>query len=287
MDKSMENPTDKSISKPINDKFWSRALTLWAVKILSHRYISRFWWKHGVLFLSKFCIKTSPFGSLVEAHTMQFIAQHTSIPVPKVFCAFVHKGRSYIVMERISGESAAFGWVRRPEESKRKILAQLKDLGQDLRNVSPPEGTGVANILGGPVFDARLPGKSFWGPFATQEDFHQELRNGISLDVGLDVNADLRSHPGLIDVFTFHKQQFPPPALTHGDLSSFNILVRGDDVVSIVDWETAGWYPSYWEYICAWNVNPYNPFWQDEVNKFMEPMCHELEMDGLRRRYFG
>jgi len=32
---------------------------------------------------------------------------------------------------------------------------------------------------------------------------------------------------------------------THGDLSSLNVLVRGDQIVGIIDWETAGWYPSY------------------------------------------
>lgn len=38
-----------------------------------------------------------------------------------------------------------------------------------------------------------------------------------------------------------------PIVFTHGDLSSLNILARVDDIVGIIDWETAGWYPSYWE----------------------------------------
>ncbi|KAI0010040.1 kinase-like protein [Xylariaceae sp. FL0662B] len=269
--------------KPINDKIWSRVLTLWAVKILDHKYIRRFRKRtRGVLLVSKFCIKVKPFTNLAEAHAMQFIARHTSIPVPRVFCAFAHKGRSYIVMERVDGEIAGRGWVGRAEESKRKILAQLRSLVQQLRDVRPPQGIGVANIAGGPIYDGRLPNKSFWGPFHTQDDFHKELRNGISQD------DDLRGLPSdLIELFAFHNQQFPPPVLTHGDLSSLNILVRGNNIVSIIDWETAGWLPFYWEYACAWNVNPQNQFWQDEVDKFMDPMRHELEMDALRRRYFG
>jgi len=31
-----------------------------------------------------------------------------------------------------------------------------------------------------------------------------------------------------------------PPVLTHGDLSSFNILLRDDEVVGIIDWEITG-----------------------------------------------
>ncbi|KAI1125834.1 hypothetical protein F5Y10DRAFT_246234 [Nemania abortiva] len=72
--------------------------------------------------------------------------------------------------------------------------------------------------------------------------------------------------------------------MPHGDLSGLNIIVRGDNVVGIVDWETAGWLPYYWEYSRAWNVNLYNTLWQDEVGKFLDPMPYELAMDAIRRR---
>lgn len=80
---------------------------------------------------------------------------------------------------------------------------------------------------------------------------------------------------------------WPPPVFTHGDLSSLNILVRSDEVVGIIDWETAGWYPSYWEYTTACQVNPRNPFWREQIDKFLEPMPGELEMDQVRLKYFG
>ncbi|ORY63147.1 uncharacterized protein BCR38DRAFT_466573 [Pseudomassariella vexata] len=64
-------------------------------------------------------------------------------------------------------------------------------------------------------------------------------------------------------------------------------LANGTDT-DIVDWETAGWFLPYWEYTCcAWHVNPYNTFWQEEVGKFVAPMPHELRMEGIRRKYFG
>ncbi|KAH9892928.1 protein kinase-like domain-containing protein [Xylariomycetidae sp. FL2044] len=269
-------------SRPINDKLWARALTLGAVKILDNWYTRRFMkYTGGVLFVSKFCIKTKSTTSLAEANTMQFIAQHTSIPVPKVFCAFTHKGRSYIVMEKIAGQTAGYGWYYRPEDSKQKILSQLKSLVQQLRSVPPPPGTGVANVVGGPIYDGRLPEKDLWGPYHTQEDFHKELRNGIGIDAIETIPGDVK------ELFVFHSQEFPPPVLTHGDLSSLNIIVKGNDIVGIIDWETAGWYPYYWEYARAWNANPQNQFWQDEVDKFMDPLSDALRADGIRRRYFG
>lgn len=46
--------------------------------------------------------------------------------------------------------------------------------------------------------------------------------------------------------------------LTHSDFSPRNILVRGDQVVALIDWEMAGFYPEYWEYVKAL----YHPDWE-------------------------
>lgn len=43
-----------------------------------------------------------------------------------------------------------------------------------------------------------------------------------------------------------------PLLFTHGDRQRKNIIVNQDDYsVAIIDWEFAGWYPSYWEYTRA------------------------------------
>lgn len=75
--------------------------------------------------------------------------------------------------------------------------------------------------------------------------------------------------------------------LTHGDLSSLNILVKDDQVVGIIDWETAGWFPAYWEYTTACQVNPQNSFWRHEIDRFLDPYPAELTMKGIRQKYFG
>lgn len=48
-----------------------------------------------------------------------------------------------------------------------------------------------------------------------------------------------------------------PICFTHNDLCPPNILIsKGPNpkVVGIIDWEQAGWYPSYWEYSKARRV---------------------------------
>lgn len=280
----MATPTE---STPINAGFLIKVWVRFVYKALSQRQVRRWRKDPGrVIFVSsKLCIKATPFTRLAEAHAMRFISQNTSIPVPKVYSAFEHKGRTFILMERIEGELLWSGWVQRPDTSKARILCQLKAITEQLREIPPQDIRGVADVTGGPVYDQRLPKKDLWGPFPTIDAFHKELRFGHEIE---DFNEhQLSNLPGLPDLVAFHRQPWPRPAFTHGDLSSLNILVRGDDVVGIIDWETAGWMPPYWEYTSAWHVNPQNMFWQEEIDKFITPHPHALEMEIIRRKYYG
>lgn len=265
-----------SKSSPINDTLLRRFLVLAAIRLLK-KFRPR---TGNVLLLSdRLCVKFGPLRHLSEASTMRFIAQHTSIPVPKVHCAFERRGWTYILMDRINGEMVGQGWVHRSAKSKAKILWQLKQFMQEMRNISPPSAH-VANVDGGSLFDCRLPGPSLrFGPFKSIEEFHNHLREGIQFHPNLD--------PVVIELINLHDRTWPQPVFTHGDLSSLNILVRGDEVVGIIDWETSGWLPSYWEYTTACQVNPQNYFWRDEVDKFLDPMPAELAMEKIRQKYFG
>jgi thiamine kinase-like enzyme len=182
-------------------------------------------------------------------------------------------------MERIKGDIIGNGWVKRTEESKAKLLSQLKSLVAQMREIQPPEGMGVASVDGGSLYDCRVPGSSLrFGPFKTVQGFHRHLRRGMEFDPTLD--AEVR------DLITQQNRSWPL-VFTHGDLSSLNIMARGDEIVGLIDWETAGWYPSYWEYTAAHQVNPQNSFWVDEIDKFLQPMPEELKMEQTRQKYFG
>jgi thiamine kinase-like enzyme len=80
---------------------------------------------------------------------------------------------------------------------------------------------------------------------------------------------------------------WPPPVFTHGDLNPANIMLRGDKVVGIIDWEFAGWYPKYWEYTSAYYGNVTRTDWQDAFDQFLEPFPAELEMEQTRNRWWG
>ncbi|OBT43651.1 hypothetical protein VE00_05218 [Pseudogymnoascus sp. WSF 3629] len=209
---------------------------------------------------------------------MQFIRQHTSIPVPRIICSFTHKGWTYIVMERIRGDMIGRGWTSRADESKSKILSQLKEMVSDMRRIAPPN-LAVSNVDGGILYDSRIYGPMRFGPFQNIQDFHKHLRGGLETHVD---NPD-----DVSELIAWHEGPWSAPVFTHGDLSNLNILARGDEVVGIIDWETAGWYPIYWEYTTASHVNPQNLFWKEEVDRFLEPMPKELAMEEIRQKYFG
>lgn len=214
--------------------FLYRYLTLLAIRILKHLRPR----EGNVLMLTDgLCVKYERRVHLSEASTMRFISQHTSIPVPKVICAFTRSGRTYIVMERIKGDIIGRGWAKRSEDSKAKLLSQLAGMVREMRDLEPSQGMRVASVDGGSLFDCRVPGPSLrFGPFDTIQDFHRHLRMGMEFDSRLD--------PEMQELIKQQSKSWPL-VFTHGDLSSLNFLVRGDDIVGIVGWETAGWHPSY------------------------------------------
>ncbi|KAF5868236.1 putative serine threonine protein kinase protein [Botrytis fragariae] len=234
----------------------------------------------GVLNISKgICVKFGTFGTLVEASAMKFIGEHTSIPVPKIYCSFVHKGMTYIVMERIRGKQIACGWALRKPESQAKILSQIREMVAEMRKLTS-KTSRIANIDGAKLYDGRLDGSEQFGPFKNTNEFHRYLRS--------DLPARPNNPEGLNELIEWQDRPLLYlPVFTHGDLSSFNILAVDDKVVGIIDWETAGWYPFYWEYTTAMYVNPQNMFWKKEIDKFLDPFPTAQAMEEIRQKYFG
>ncbi|KAK6364927.1 hypothetical protein LTR64_008839 [Lithohypha guttulata] len=227
------------------------------------------------------CIKSGHAVRLTEALTMEYVRKHTTIPVPKVFCAFEHHGAVYIAMERLAGQPLGWEWARRSDDSKAYILQQLRDYVVQLRNLPRmSDCNSVAAIDDGPFLDERLPGSSSpVGPFPSVKQFHRYLRS--------DQETDLKHNEDVQRLVKMHDDTSENVCFTHNDLSSFNILVDGQQITGIIDWEYAAWLPSYWEYTSAWHVSPQNMFWRDEVGKFLDVYEKQLEMEKIRRQWFG
>lgn len=221
---------------------------------------------------------------------MEFIRERTSVPVPKIYCAFTYRNKTYIAMERIKGTMIADGWLQRSEESRSRILNQLKTMIEEIRSIRSPHGSSVASVDGGSLNDPRLPGIGTiypiptarrFGPFEDINAFHRWLRRphkGADDAFPDEVNEMIKAH---------EETDWGQPFFTHGDLSSFNIIVKDDKITGIIDWETAGWYPHYWEYTRASRVSPQNAWWVDYLDRFLEPKPNERKFEETRCEFWG
>ncbi|KAI1919258.1 hypothetical protein LOZ52_005506 [Ophidiomyces ophidiicola] len=269
--------TPRSYEVSLKNNWWWRSLTLAAIALLKR---FRPYWSQVLLLTPGICIKYGKFQHLSSAEAMQVIASNTSMPVPKIYCAFERKGITYIVMSRLKGLPIGSNWSQRSDQSKKKLLEQLKGYIDEMRSLKPPAVGVVEGVNGTMLYDLRVSSDmEGYGPFDSIPSFHSFLTNAVeqSTDQFPEINQLLSM---------YQTSQFTT-CFTHGDLNSANILVDGDRISGIVDWDTCGWYPEYWEYTTAWNVNPYNEFWREEVGKFLVEYPDALRMEEIRRKYFG
>ncbi|KAK4149019.1 serine threonine kinase [Chaetomidium leptoderma] len=256
----------------INDDFARRWLSLVALRIAAP--FSRQIYYPCVPISKHLIIKSGPFAHLTEASTLSYLAKNTSLPVPRVHCAFIHKNQAVIVMERIQGISVAKASASWSDADRAAIFEQLRSMFQELRSLSPPDAA-ISSCIGGSLCDSRIP-RSWprFGPFKTTQDFHRWLRHGLRPEDHPERTND-QDWKDIKDMATKQDGPWPPPVFTHGDLNPTNILVRGNR------------YPHYWEYTSVWYWARMWPWWQDYIAKFLDPHPEELAMEITRQKWWG
>lgn len=234
-------------------------------------------------------VKVGKTVDVTEALTMEFVGARTSIPVPRVRCAFVRKGLTYIVMERVRGVTIAAAMHKMSEAERADVFTQLRRLLNELRGLPSPSETAVQSCTGGSLYDVRIPyAQNRFGPFDTIHQFYSYIRNGFTVDDLDRMDGEAMEDRESIARMTAKQDgPWPPPVFTHADLNPHNIFVRDGRVAGIIDWEFAGWYPSYWEYTLAWYGNQVFGAWQAVLDRFLDPYPEELQMEITRQNWWG
>ncbi|KAJ3483442.1 hypothetical protein NLI96_g6309 [Meripilus lineatus] len=119
-----------------------------------------------------------------------------------------------------------------------KIIARM-------RSFASPWGDSVCGVDGGMVSGFYLPNYLF-PPSANEAAFYQNIRDVAIFPTHLRTERH-KSHAARAEKLFAS----PPHAIvfTHGDLQWHNIMVTPDShITGIVDWESAGWMPDYWEF---------------------------------------
>lgn len=173
-----------------------------------------------------------------EFNALKMVRQYTTVPVPRPIdvVSGPEENDGYLLMSRVSGVPFVFCTESMSDGDFTDYMTQMREFISQLRaipkNVSPE--FAICNTLGQACRDTRVDWGEPIGPFADEAAFSQLLRN-----------ANEPSRRGHSILFT------------HADLNARNILVdritQSDGrkvwkVTGIVDWESAGYYPEYWEY---------------------------------------
>ncbi|KAF7514530.1 hypothetical protein G7054_g15235 [Neopestalotiopsis clavispora] len=167
-----------------------------------------------------------------EAQALRFVKAHTTIPVPNV----ISSDWDRITMEYIDGSTLQEAWPTLTTEQRSDILNELSDYIAQMRRLG---GLYLGCFNGQGVVVPSIMTRS-GGPFRTLREFHDWL-----------VRPPKRLQAQSIywhNITTQLGDEYPI-VFTHGDINARNVLVRQGHVVAILDWEYAGWYPAYWEYV--------------------------------------
>ncbi|KAI0717878.1 kinase-like protein [Cerioporus squamosus] len=228
-------------------------------------------------------VNRSPFP---EADNTRFIAERTSVPVPRILDVVEGQGPAskpygYIVMSWIDGEPLR-SWIaahsqRGVEETT--VYGQMQEAmdsgdmdGLDaamekMRALPPPrldmsEGTDLAADLRDAFQELRaLPPPSPDAISGLHDRPLTTARCGGAYTLGpfrtqedfkdtilsLAGGAVAYRLPELRRLAATVRATHHRICFTHGDLHDGNILVKDGRLAAFIDWEHAGWYPEYWE----------------------------------------
>lgn len=201
---------------------------------IHNRYIVR----HGDT-ITKLTTHPHGFGSNDtpnEAIALRFVKAYTTIPVPEV----ISSDWDRVTMEYVEGQTLQQAWPVLTPSQQSEILAQLSDYIAQMRSLG---GISLGRLDGqGVVVPSFM--ERWGGPFGSLREFHDWLANPL-----LTKQKDARSiywHQ-----ITTQLGADYPIVFTHADIAARNIIIRDGRIAAIIDWELAGWYPEYWEYVFA------------------------------------
>lgn len=153
-------------------------------------------------------------------------------------------------------------------------LEELKMCVCSMRSWYPPGRENIGSPIGTSLRSSRVPGHVM-GPFMDQREFYEHLISPAYVH-GFESIVEYKKTRALADRLQQRHYQI---TFTHGDFKAHNILVRDDGHLSgFLDWESAGWYPEYWEFTTAMRFGK-ESWWFQVTSWICGDQYHELESE--------
>ncbi|KAJ4416852.1 hypothetical protein N0V82_006491 [Gnomoniopsis sp. IMI 355080] len=211
-------------------------------------------------------LKWSDGTSISEVQTMRAV-RAAGFPAPRVISYGSHPDTPYapvsILMTRLPGVELAevFEEDDGLEDGQREtITEELRVMLDAMRSwtAAPTTIKPISSITGGPIRSIRVANHTL-GPFDDERQFTEYLlapASAHSYDSTESFERDLAMAKRLLNM--------PPHRIvfTHGDYALHNILVHEGRVTGWIDWESAGWYPEYWEFTTPLRWASTRPVWR-------------------------
>jgi Phosphotransferase enzyme family len=237
-----------------------------------------------------FIAKYSRSNDQIEGENLLFLEQNNLQGfAPRLYAMWKEAdGTLFVVMERLRGNTLESLWPTLQESDKDQILAKTREILMQIRSIPHQGFFGSVNKCHMPHHLFYWPDypKNVSGPFMTERALVQGLISKSRLNA-----QDNGRHSYLADFF---EEQLAgslvvdgrTPVFTHSDLQRKNILVeeveedQNEKVfrVSLVDWESAGWYPVYWEYFAAFLSLKWNDDWCRKMANVVDAWPAEAAM---------
>ena len=190
-------------------------------------------------------------GASTEALTLDMVARHTSIPVPRVRRVVPMSPdleELAIIMDYIPGRQLVHVWPTMSFWAKLRVAFILRGYVRQLRAIRHPRSHVPGPIAPGDkayrIMCPMMMGQMSVPrpPCPTYADLSAWFKNRYTLSV----KEEPQLHVGLPPE-PFDDSQ--PLVLTHCDLNMRNILIGDDGKVYLLDWALSGFYPPWFEYV--------------------------------------
>ncbi|RWQ96568.1 kinase-like domain-containing protein [Paecilomyces variotii] len=223
--------------------------------------------------------------SLEEAISMQ-MARAAGMPVPRLISCGEHPNDPFnaffsILMTRLPGVPLENSMDELQPDAEEPWLEELKICVQSMRLWHPPSQEIICSPIGTKIRSSRVP-HHVMGPFADQEEFHRYLLSPASAH-GFKSVAEYED--ALLRAKKLQERHYRI-VFTHGDFKAHNILVGDDGHLSgFLDWESAGWYPEYWEFTTAMRFGR-NSWWFQVAswmggNQYLDELQSDIALNLL------
>ncbi|TVY41510.1 hypothetical protein LOCC1_G006535 [Lachnellula occidentalis] len=290
---SSEIPPTPEPSHPLVRRFWG--YIHWYLRQFSMHYCR--WvgtpYENQIIALPFGLLLKWSDGTRLEEVLTTEVCRTAGFPTPKIISYGDHPDTPHapvsILMTRLPGREIGQAYESLSPKAKTTALAELKLYLSTTRGWRSPWGDErICSITGGAIRSIRVPNHSI-GPCETPRELHEYLLADARNSYGSEAVYEEKLHSAR----KLQSLQRPGVKFTHGDIKHHNILVDEEGhITGFLDWESAGWYPEFWEYTTALRFLPKDFWWYEfliEVGagRYLEELECERALTSLTADAFS